>query len=69
MSKETIQKQGRWSGHTYEMYIHLAASVVRDSLLETIDVAMLTTSERSARSASTDARVRAFIENFDPALH
>ena len=31
MSKEEVQKQGRWTGATYEMYLHLAAVVVRES--------------------------------------
>ena len=69
MSQEKIQKQGRWSGHTYEMYVHLAGSVVRESLLETIDTAILTPAERRALTAATSARVRAFIENFDPSSH
>ena len=61
MSKEKIQKQGRWSGATYEMYVHLAASVVCDSLRETVDVGMRTAAELRERASKADGRIAAYI--------
>ena len=53
MPKEQIQKQGRWSGHTYEMYIHLAAAVVCRSLFDTVGAASLTPGERNLPRSAT----------------
>ena len=61
MSKEKIQKQGRWSGATYEMYVHLAASVVCDSLRDTVDAGMRTAAELRARASKADSRVSAYM--------
>ena len=41
-------RQGRWNSSCFEMYIHLHASVVRETFRRVANEAMLTTSELSA---------------------
>ena len=66
MSKEKIQKQGRWSGATYEMYVHLAASVVRDSLRDSVKSAMRTPAELRANTSDADSRLAAYLADLLP---
>ena len=61
MTKEKIQKQGRWSGPTHEMYVHLAASIVRDSLRESVTTAMHTPAELRAHASSAKSREAAYL--------
>ena len=61
MTKEKIQKQGRWSGPTYEMYVHLAASIVRESLRESVTTAMRTPAELRAHASSAKSREAAYL--------
>ena len=68
MSHDKIQKQGRWSGHAFEMYIHLAASVMREAVLETVDIASLTAAERRALTDHHKGRVRNFVEQGLPII-
>ena len=66
MDKEKIQKQGRWSGATYDMYIHLAASVVRDSLRDSVMSAMRTPAELRENASVADSRVAAYLSDLLP---
>ena len=61
MTKEEIQKQGRWSGPTYEMYVHLAASVVRESLRNTVTTAMRTPAELRELASGAEGRRAAYL--------
>ena len=51
---QEIMRQGRWTSHCFEMYIHMHAELVRDTFRQVTCDASLTLSERASASAEEE---------------